>query len=55
VHGVDLVVGLQRLGGHVGVAGLQDLAHPFEVVVDAHPHELDLEPELVQLLVEDAA
>ena len=50
VHGVDLVVGRERLRGRgVGVAGREDLAHALEVLVDAHAHELDLQAELLEL------
>ena len=55
MHGVDLVVG--REGGvddaRLGVAVVEHLAHALQVLVDAHAHELDLQPELVELLVED--
>ena len=54
VHGVDLVVGVEG-GVHDArlLAVVEDLAHPFQVLVHAHAHELDLQPELVELLVED--
>ena len=32
--------------------GAQELAHQLQVLVDAHPHHLDLEPELVELGLE---
>ena len=35
-----------------GSPDAQDLAHPLEVLVDAHAHELDLEAQLVELLAE---
>ena len=35
-----------------GVAGAQALAHPLEVLVDAHPHQLHLQAQLVELLAE---
>ena len=54
MHGVDLVVG--RDGGREGAALLavvEDLAHALQVLVDAHAHQLDLDAQLVELLVED--
>ena len=44
-----LVVGGDGLQGRDLVAGAQDLAHPLEVLVDQHPHHLDLEGQLLQL------
>ena len=34
------------------VAGAQHRAHPLEVLVHAHAHQLDLEPQLLELLLE---
>ena len=34
------------------VAGAEHVAHALEVLVDAHAHQLDLEAELVELVVE---
>ena len=34
------------------IAGAQPLAHPLEVLVDADPHQLHLQAELVELLAE---
>jgi hypothetical protein len=39
----------------VDVAVVEHLPHALEVLVDAYPHELDLQAELVELLVEDRA
>ena len=55
VHGVDLVVRQERLADELAVAGGQHLAHALEVLVDAHRHQLDLQPELVELAGERAA
>ena len=52
VHGVDLVVGGQRRRRDALVAAAQDLAHALEVLVDPDAHELDLQPDLVELVVE---
>ena len=49
VHGVDLVVGHERQGDDTNVALAERVAHPFEVLVDAHAHQLHLEAELIQL------
>ena len=52
VHGVDLVVGLEGQLGQRRVAGAEALAHPLEVLVDAHAHQLHLQAQLVELLAE---
>ncbi len=49
VHGVDVVVRADGVGGDPGVAGLEHLAHPLEVLVDQHAHHLDLQTQLLEL------
>ena len=50
VHGVDVVVGVRRPASATsGSPWSEHLAHALEVLVDPHRHQLDLQPELVEL------
>src|SRR4029450_5568054 len=49
VHGIDLVVGTERLVHQVQIARPQGVAHQLQVLVDAHTHQLDVQLQLVEL------
>ncbi len=56
MHVVDLVVGRQRRRHDALVAAVaQHAAHPLEVLVDPDAHELDLQSQLVELVLEGDA
>ena len=39
----------QRVSRDDGIAGLEHLTHALEVLVDQHPHDLDLQAQLLEL------
>ena len=54
-HGVDVVVGRQRPGCDLEVAGGEDHPHAGERLADPHGHDLDLQPQLLELSGEAGA